>query len=91
MKILLSGILTALTGSLTLAMPAPERPEPQAPAEVILSLPPYCTWRTRFALDGVEIDREQLDPSRMKLVEMHVEGRRIRWLIFETIPNGEQK
>ena len=60
------------------------------PAEQLLDRMPYCTWRTRFVLDGHEIDAGQLNAETMELTELHVEGRRVRIAWF-TLRQGGSK
>ena len=53
------------------------------PISAILDPLPYVTWRTRYVLDGREVDATELDAAIHRLIELQVEGRRVRVAVFE--------
>lgn len=49
------------------------------------------TWRTRYAIDGIEVEFEDVQrrAESLEVEHVHVGGDwQIRWLIFRTKPDG---
>lgn len=72
------------------ALPSSAPPAQQVPADV--SLPAarwYTNWRTRYVLDGREVEPEDLKPAEHRCIELKVEGRMVRVAVFVTIREGE--